>query len=178
MVSNFNLGRAGKIGLIWAFAIREVRKDKDSSPVGIAKDALVLSGAALSTAFILQPQIAYSGVGWGMRYAGTLALAAAQTPAGATTIAVTAIYAGGLAASQAIDPVSGVDNFVGFTSGGTYGEQDIHYLTGDANDSGYFNIPKNLSIIGKHYMPAIESNAERRIEDIKRSLLTKPSWAM
>jgi len=178
MVSNFNLGRGGKIALIWTFAIREITKDKNSGPWELTKDVFVGSGAALSTAFILQPHLAYSAVGWGMRNAGRLALAGAQTTAGATVLTVGAIYAGGAVVSYAIDPVSGVDNFVGFTTGGTYGEGDINYFSGGPNDSGYFNIPKNLSIIGQHYGPGVEDYADRRIADIKRSLLTKPSWAM
>jgi hypothetical protein len=83
-------------------------------------------------------QVAGAG-GWGIK---RLLIAAANP----FTLTVTYAYVAGAIASDAIDPDEGLDNYLGFTTGGTYGNQP-NYFSGDANDSGYFNVVQNLSTI-------------------------------
>ena len=61
--------------------------------------------------------------------------------------AIVAAYTEGAIVSNIIDPEEGLDNYVGFTLGGIAGGNDANYVTGDANDSGYFNVAQNLSTI-------------------------------
>jgi hypothetical protein len=54
----------------------------------------------------------------------------------------------GAVVSDAIDEDEGYDNYTGFISGGTWpGSNDPNYLTGDPNDSGYFNVVKNFDTV-------------------------------
>lgn len=52
--------------------------------------------------------------------------------------------------AQLIDPKQGKENYYGFLSGGTWGN-DPNYLTGDEQDTGYFNIYRNANLIISAY---------------------------
>lgn len=63
------------------------------------------------------------------------------------TFVITAAYVEGAIVSDIIDPDEGLDNYVGFTLGGLGGGNDANYLTGDENESGYFNVYRNVTTI-------------------------------
>jgi hypothetical protein len=111
--------------------------DEEDDPIS---DALAISTGALATAFILNPQLSFGVTGWGVR-------AIATHP---VTIGITAAVVVGGVVSYQIDPDHGLSNYVGFITGGDFGESDIHYWSGGPNDSGYFNVPKNVSVIASH----------------------------
>jgi len=75
---------------------------------------------------------------------------------------VTAAYTEGAIVSDIIDPEDGLDNYVGFTLGGIGGGNDANYLTGDANDSGYFNVAQNLSTVMVANQDKINSALKRK----------------
>jgi hypothetical protein len=156
MASNAAWGKGAGLVFLWSQAANEVRKDlKDDGKVG-PRSVLAWAGATIGTAFILNP-------GWANGVRGSLARATFwftvnATRAIALPIIGVATSAEGLAliipvvvgavVSDAIDEEEGFDNYTGFISGGTWpGSNDPNYLTGDPNDSGYFNVPKNLETI-------------------------------
>ena len=62
------------------------------------------------------------------------------------------VYGGALVGSEILEQTGVIserqaDNFQGFITGGMIGEEDLNLWNTDANDSGYFNIPKNASVI-------------------------------
>lgn len=64
------------------------------------------------------------------------------------------IYYVGKWTSQLIDPDQGKNNFHGFISAGLIGgSNDPNYWSGDQNESGYFNFPKNISTIISYEAP-------------------------
>jgi hypothetical protein len=137
-------------------------------------DAFHITQFTLGSVFLFMPEIRFVGpkvAEGGLNAAGRLALAAARTPVGTGVIGAAVIYAGGVAVSSRIDEEHGVENFIGFTTGGVYGESDIHYLTGDAMDSGYFNVPKNISIIGEHYYSEGKSWASKKREELREDAM-------
>jgi hypothetical protein len=149
-------------------------------------DAFKITQFTVGSVFLFMPEIRFVGpaVAEGLvSGVGRLAVAAATSPVGVAVITSAAIYTTGAVVSSKIDPVSGVDNYIGFTTGGNYGESDIHYWSGDANDTGYFNVPENLSIIGGHYYAEAQQYADKkqkqwhnRWEEKKRQYYTRPSW--
>jgi len=60
-----------------------------------------------------------------------------------------AFYVGKWSA-QMIDPEEGKENYYGFLSGGTWGN-DPNYLTGDEQATGYFNMYRNANLIISAY---------------------------
>ena len=139
---------------IFTFMAAETYYDVTEDEGDWFSDAWQLTQFTTGTIFLFAPEIRFVGpaVAEGaVNWAGRMAWAAAKSPLGMAIEASVLMWLGGLAISDRIDPVSGTDNYIGFTTGGVYGESDIHYLTGGAGDSGYFNVPKNVGIIGKHY---------------------------
>lgn len=96
--------------------------------------------------------VVYRAGGWGLR------VIAAPLVANPVTVTVTYAYVAGAITADAMDPEQGLDNYLGFTSGGQYGNNP-NYLRGDANDSGYFNVVQNFANILK---------AKRRAKDRKK----------
>jgi len=176
MISNVTLGKGFKLVTIWS-SIYYANTRKDDDPI---LDALRFSGGVLSTAALLNPQLTFSVTGWAVR----AVLTHPVTLVGAAATATGAIV------SNEIDPVSGLDNYIGFISGGEFGEEDIHYYSGDPNDSGYFNLARNVQIIGTHYynktvtgyknrgqqVKQTASDMKKYIEHRKQELLQRPSW--
>ena len=80
------------------------------------------------------------------------------------TFAITAAYAEGAIVSDIIDPDEGLDNYVGFTLGGIAGGNDANYLTGDANNSGYFNVTQNMNLIFESNRSKLEAAVQRQAE--------------
>ena len=176
MISNVTLGKGFKLVTIWS-SIYYANTRKDDDPI---LDALRFSGGVLSTAALLNPQLTFSVTGWAVR----AVLTHPVTLVGAAATATGAIV------SNEIDPVSGLDNYIGFISGGEFSEEDIHYYSGDPNDSGYFNLARNVQIIGTHYYNKTitgyknrgqqvrekASDTKKYIERRKQELLQRPSW--
>lgn len=100
-------------------------------------------------------QIAGAG-GWSLRWL----LTPLVNPVTAT---VAYAYAAGAITSDAIDPDEGLPNYVGFTTGGYYGNSP-NYLTGDANDSGYFNVVQNFANILKAKRKAKNAKKQKELE--------------
>ena len=180
MVSNVTLGKGFKLFTIWS-AVWYANTRKDDDPI---LDALRTSGGVLSTAALLNPQLTFGVTGWGVRAVLTHPV----------TQGVTAAVVAGALISNEIDPDSGLSNYVGFITGGEFGEEDIHYFSGDPNDSGYFNVGRNVQIIGTHYYETTKEGYKKRgrqlkkaatdtyeayelyYEEKKRQLLQRPSW--
>jgi hypothetical protein len=78
------------------------------------------------------------------------------------TFAITAAYAEGAIVSDIIDPDEGLDNYVGFTLGGIAGGNNANYVTGDDNNSGYFNVAQNLSTVMTVNQDKINSALKRK----------------
>jgi len=150
-------------------------------------DAWEIAKFTAGTVFLFLPEIRFVGPAVTesvLNAAGRLAWAAAKSPVGIALQASAILYIGGGLLANKIDPVSGVDRYIGFTTGGIYGEQDINYWSGDANDTGYFNAPENISIIAGHYYGEARKSAGRaeekaltRWQDFKRQFQTRPTWA-
>ena len=134
-------GFYSRLGLIWGTAYWQFNKVDDDSNQDLVLDSFTLASAALATSFVLYPAHTNIATGWAVR---TTVMALARSP---VTLAVTAAIVGGAITSDKIDPVSGYDNYVGFITGGNVRESDIHYLTGSAGGSGYFNVRKNIDTI-------------------------------
>jgi len=148
---------------IFAFTAAKTYHDVTEEEGDYFSDAWDIAQFTAGTVFLFLPEIRFVGpkvAEQGVNLAGRLAWAAAKSPTGMAIEASIVMWLGGLAVSKAIDPVHGTDNYIGFTTGGVYGESDIHYLSGGAGDSGYFNVPKNVGIIGKHYYDQAWSVAE------------------
>lgn len=79
------------------------------------------------------------------------------------TAVVTYSYVAGAITSDVIDPEEGLNNYLGFTTGGEYGNQP-NYVTGDANDSGYFNVVRNFSNILKAKRAAKKAKEQKALE--------------
>lgn len=146
-------GFYSRLGLIWGTAYWQFNKVDDNSNQDLLLDSITLASAALATSFVLYPAGTNVAVGWAVR---STVIALAKSP---VTLAVTAAIVGGAIVSDRIDPVSGYDNYVGFITGGNVRESDIHYWGGDANNSGYFNVPKNVSIIANAGITHLQKEA-------------------
>jgi hypothetical protein len=155
MASNLAWGRGGRLATAWAYAANEVRKDmKDGKPGVRSIYAIGVAGSA--TAFILNP--AWSTKVYGSFLRQTFWFTARATAAIALPIVGVATSAQGLAViipvvvgavvSDAIDEDEGLDNYTGFLTAGIIGN-DPNYLTGDPNDSGYFNVVKNFKTVAE-----------------------------
>jgi len=188
MVSTATWGKGAKLAWIWSWVIWDVTEEEDDW----ASDALSITGGAVATAFILNPALSFHVTG-----VATKAILTNPVVQAITAAAVT-----GAIVSNEIDPESGFDNYVGFITGGTAEQhfgvgtarEDIHYFSGDPNDSGYFNVGRNVEIIATHYYDTtvegykkrgaqIESGikstykkTEAYFEEKKRQLLQRPSW--
>jgi hypothetical protein len=153
MASNLAWGRGGRLTTAWAFAANEVRKDLKDGKVG-PRSVLAVGGASLGTAFILNPS--WSTKVYGSFLRQTFWFTARATAAIALPIVGVATSAQGLAViipvvvgavvSDIIDEEEGFDNYTGFLTAGNIGN-DPNYLTGDSNDSGYFNVVQNFKTV-------------------------------
>jgi hypothetical protein len=97
---------------------------------------------------------------WGSRFFRT---GVAFVGANPVTAVVTYAYVAGAITSDAIDPEEGLDNYIGFTTGGAHGNQP-NYVTGDANDSGYFNVVQNFANILKAKRAAKAAKKQKALE--------------
>ena len=176
MVSDPTLGKIAKLTWIWSWVLWDVNQEEDDW----FSDTVSITGGVVGTAFILNPNFTFSVTGAATRAVLTNPVVQAVTAAAIT----------GAIVSNEIDPDSGFDNYVGFITGGQVGTKDIHYFSGDPNDSGYFNVGRNLQIIGTHYydetvagyknraeqIKSSKKKAEAYFRDKKRELLQRPSW--
>jgi len=183
MPSYTTIGRVSLFSLLTANTIRNINKEEGD----YLSDAWDITKWGIGTIFIFSPGTDTKIVGWGVANAWRLGAVIVRSP---YAQAAYVPYIAGLAASEVIDPVSGLDNYIGFTSGGKFGEEDIHYFSGDPNDSGYFNIGRNVQIIGTHYynktvtgyknrgeqVKQTASDMKKYIEHRKQELLQRPSW--
>ena len=133
MVSLTTWGRGGKLAVVWGLVYWDVVENEDD----FWSDAFAIGGGLLTTSFMLAPTVTYGG-------AGLITRAVVTNPV-VQVITGTAVV--GAIVSNEIDPDSGFDNYVGFISGGEFGEENPNYWDTDKNDSGYFNVPRNLEII-------------------------------
>jgi len=177
MVSDPTLGKIAKLAWIWSWVIWDVTEEEDD----LVSDIVSITGGVVATAFILNPTYTFSVTGAATR-------AVLTNP---VVQAVAATVVTGAIVSNEIDPNSGYDNYVGFITGGELNQhfdigtarEDIHYYSGDPNDSGYFNVPRNVEIIASHYydvgvkgLKSKKKKAELYYRDKKRQLLRRPSW--
>lgn len=132
-------GVGSRLVTIWGSAYIKVRQEEEFT----LADAATVAGATTLTAFILTPKWSNSVLGWSVRAVVTNPLVQA----------LTAITVTGALVSKAIDPKDGLDNYLGFITGGVLGERDPNYFTGDTNDSGYFNVPQNARRIAMDKAP-------------------------
>ena len=165
MPSYTTLGRVSLFSLLTANTIRNLRKEEGDT----LQDALSLAQWSIGTVFIFSPGTDAKIVGWGVANAWRLGAVIVRSP---YAQAAYVPYVAGLAASEVIDPVSGVDNFLGFTTGGYLGNADASPMA-EGND--YFNFSKNIKIIGSHYYSKgkesarqAERYAEIRLDELKR----------
>jgi len=87
---------------------------------------------------------------WGMPMAyATSGWVIVQGIKNPTTLTITYAFLAGAYTSSVIDEEEGEANYWGFVSGGWFGN-DPNYLTGDENNSGYFNVLGNVSTILAH----------------------------
>jgi len=132
--------------------------DEEDDPIS---DAMAIGTAALATGFILNPQLTFGVTGWGVR-------AIASHPV--TIAAASAAVVGGVIAHK-IDPGSGLTNYVGFITGGNFGEEDVHYFSGDPNDSGYFNLGRNIQIIGQHHWDKTVEGYSKKLDTLQEDAM-------
>jgi len=130
-------GRGGKLAWVWGVVYWDVKEEEGDW----ISDSIAILGGLVTTSFMLAPRITYGT-------AGIVTRAIVTNPIAQI---VTGAVVSGAIVSNELDPDRGYDNYIGFISGGEVGEPDINYWSGDPNDSGYFNIPKNLEVIWKHY---------------------------
>jgi len=130
-------GRGGKLAWVWGFVYWDVKEEEGDW----ISDTISILGGLVTTSFMLAPQFTYGTAGILTRAIVTNPVAQIITGAAVT----------GAIVSNEIDPESGLDNYVGFISGGEFGEENINYWNTDENNSGYFNVGKNLEIIWEHF---------------------------
>jgi len=177
MVSDPTLGKIAKLGWIWSWVLWDITEEEDDW----FSDALTITGGTIATVFILNPTFSFTVTGVATR-------AVITNP---VVQAVTAAVITGAIVSNEIDPDSGLDNYIGFLTAGKLDQhfgigtarEDIHYYSGDPNDSGYFNVPRNVEIIASHYydvgvkgLKAKKKKTETYFREKKRQLLQRPSW--
>ena len=138
----------GKLGLSLFFFNQWLQSDRRT---GDTVDVTMKVGGVWATPYIYK---------WGSR---TFRTGGAIVMANPATIVVTYAYVAGAITSDAIDPDEGLDNYLGFTSGGEFGNQP-NYVTGDANDSGYFNVVRNFANILKAKRAAKDAKKQRALE--------------
>jgi hypothetical protein len=162
MVSNVTLGRGAKIAWVWGWVLWDVTEEEGDW----FSDALSITSGIIATSFITNPALTFNAT-------GIVTRAIISNP---VVQAITVATVTGAIISDQIDPENGFDNYVGFITGGNRGTEDIHYYSGDANDSGYFNVLRNAEIIGEHYGPKVDQAISNAWEGLQRRLFQKPSW--
>lgn len=177
MVSDPTLGKIAKLTWIWSWVLWDVTEEEGDW----FSDTLSITTGTVATAFILNPSFSFGVTGAATR-------AVLSNP---VVQAVTAAVITGAIVSNEIDPDSGFDNYVGFITAGKLDQhfgigtarEDIHYFSGDPNDSGYFNVPRNVEIIASHYydeaakdLKSTKKKAGVYFREKKRQLLQRPSW--
>tara|TARA_R110002096_G_scaffold382249_1_gene576102 strand:- start:681 stop:1154 length:474 start_codon:yes stop_codon:yes gene_type:complete len=137
-------GKGTRLSLIWAFTYRKLSRSKDKYS---RSNAVVLGSAIGYTSFVIFPVTSTKALGWTVRALVANPYAqAAYVP-----------YVAGGVISAVIDPEDGVSNYVGFTTGGMFGAESPNYWNSDPNDSGYFNVPKNVETIVSHYWEGLKN---------------------
>jgi hypothetical protein len=154
MASYLAWGRGARLGGIWTTGFLIVKDDYDDDGKPGVKTIVAIALVAKETAFVLTPFWASRAYGWTIVNAARYLAA----PVGRGLIAVVTnpyvaaaavpIAVGGII-SYAIDPENGLNNYAGFITGGMVGEDEPNYWDTDANDSGYFNIPKNFETVAE-----------------------------
>ena len=163
MVSNATLGKGARLAWVWGWVAWQVTDEEGDW----LSDSLAIGSGLIATSFILNPTLSTSLTGAAVRPIIT----------NPVVQAVTATVITGAIVSTVIDPESGFDNYVGFITGGNRGTEDIHYYSGDANDSGYFNVARNSEILRDHYGPKVDQFIETKWESVKREWYQQPLWA-
>jgi hypothetical protein len=153
MASNAAWGKGTGLTFVWGHAVNEVRKDmKDGKPGVRSIYAIGVAGA--STAFILNPNwangvrgsVARATFWFTVNATRYIALPIVGVATSAQGLAVIVPVVVGAVVSDIIDEEEGFDNYTGFLTAGIIGN-DPNYLTGDPNDSGYFNVVKNFDTV-------------------------------
>lgn len=139
MPSLYSWGVGSRLATMWTTIFVKVRANEGVS----VSDAVAIGYGIVRTTFLLTPK-------WSNRALGFTVRAVVTNP---TVIAVSAIAATGAVVSVKIDPQNGLDNYLGFVTGGILGDRDPSYLSGDPNDSGYFNVPENSKRIARDRAP-------------------------
>ena len=157
MASNLAWGQGARLAPKWTTGFGIIAYDLyDDGKLGW-KSGVAAGFLIRDTAFILRPGWSTSTYGTIVRhaaqYTGVLVRAGARLGLTVVTnpyvLAVAVpVVAGGII-SVAIDPEDGLNNFSGFITGGLVGEDTPNYWDTDANDSGYFNIPKNFETVAE-----------------------------
>ena len=167
------LGRGTLFSLLTVRTIRNITEEEGD----YISDAWSLAQWGIGTVFIFSPGTDTKIVGWGVANAWRLGAVILRSP---YAQAAYVPYVAGLVVSEAIDPVSGVENFLGFTTGGKLGNPDASPAA-PGND--YFNFSKNIGIIASHYYDKSKSSANRaeeyaqtRWDEITRR--ASPEWAL
>lgn len=135
MFALYPWGIGSRLATIWGITYVKVRSEEEFT----VSDGVYIGSSIVGTAFILKPNWSNAVLNFGVR-------AIVTNP---VVQAVTAITVTGAVVSVAIDPEDGLDNYLGFITGGMLGEREPNYFSGDPNNSGYFNIPKNFDTIVK-----------------------------
>lgn len=133
VASNLAWSRGSRLVGIWTTAYIKVRADEEFT----ASDAVAIGAAGVYTGFVLAPT-------WSSSLHGGLVRAIVTSPYAQAVAIPIAVGAG---ASILIDREDGLDNYLGFITGGELGERSPNYFNTDSNDSGYFNVPRNFKRI-------------------------------
>jgi hypothetical protein len=154
MASDLAWGRGARLGRLWILGFGIIAEDyDDDGKLGlqsVAATAAMVGG----TFFVLTPSWSTTMYGRAIKGAGRYLAA----PLGRGAIAVVTnpyvmaaavpIAVGGII-SYAIDPEKGLNRYGGFITGGMVGQDEPNYWDTDANDSGFFNIPKNFETVAE-----------------------------
>jgi hypothetical protein len=154
MASNLAWGRGARLGRIWTVGFFVIKEDYDDDGELGLQSAAAAAAMVAGTAFVLTPTWSTTAYGWTIKNAARYLAA----PLGRGFIAVVTnpyvmaaavpLAVGGII-SYAIDPEKGLNRYGGFITGGLVGQDEPNYWDTDANDSGFFNIPKNFETVAE-----------------------------
>tara|TARA_R110000803_G_C11932453_1_gene315599 strand:+ start:46 stop:546 length:501 start_codon:yes stop_codon:yes gene_type:complete len=139
MASSLAWSRGSRLVGIWSTAYIAVRADEEFT----FSDVVTIGAAGVYSAFVLTPT-------WSGRIHGNAVRVIVTSPYVQAVVIPVAIGAG---ASILIDKENGLDNYLGFITGGTVGERSPNYWNTDSNQSGYFNVPKNVDTVATKQAP-------------------------
>ena len=155
MASNLAWGKGTGLVGAWAHAANEVRVDSKDGKLGV-RSIYAITVAGASTAFILNPSWSRGLQGrfikqtfwFTVRATAAISLPIVGLATSAYGLAAIIPVVTGAVVSNVIDEEEGLDNYLGFITGGTVGNEP-NYFTGDPNDSGYFNVPRNFETVAE-----------------------------